>query len=149
MNVPGTASFRKVPHPCKHALFQPLLRNNPMLKMRFFLNKSSPYWIIITPNSVEYPLPLPLSPFRALHIFAFRQQAIGSYYHFLIRYLSQKIMPDMLALIDFYLHKQRPTIARRLEKVFHTTNVYVLSSGIIRARQLINNYVSRMEFKVS
>lgn len=147
MNVPGTASFRKVPHPCKHALFQPLLRNNPMLKMRFFLNKSSPYWIMITPNSVEYPPPFPISCIAI--IFAFRQQAIGSYYQFLIRYLSQKIMHDMLALIDFYLHKQRPTIARRLEKVFHTTNVYVLSSGIIRARQLINNYVSRMEFKVS
>lgn len=125
MNVPGTASFRKVPHPCKHALFQPLLRNNPMLKMRFFLNKSSAYWIIIM-----------IPPFpHSVHCNHFRVQAIGN--------------RILLALIDFYLHKQRPTIARRLEKVFHTTNVYVLSSGIIRARQLINNYVSRMEFKVS
>lgn len=109
MNVPGTASFRKVPHPCKHALFQPLLRNNPMLKMRFLLNKSSPYWIIIM-----------IPPFpHSVHCNHFRVQAIGSYYHFLIRYLSQKIMPDMLALIDFYLHKQLPTIARRLVFSYH------------------------------
>lgn len=68
MNVPGTASFRKVPHPCKHALFQPLLRNNPMLKMRFFLNKSSPYWIIIM-----------IPPFpHSVHCNHFRVQAIGN-----------------------------------------------------------------------
>lgn len=95
MNVPGTASFRKVPHPCKHALFQPLLRNNPMLKMRFFLNKSSAYWIIIM-----------IPPFpHSVHCNHFRVQAIGN--------------RILLALIDFYLHKQLPTIARRLVFSYH------------------------------